>query len=76
VQEHILAAIIRRDEAEAPRVVEKFDRPSLAHGKLLSPFQRLRETDGPAEDSVNSKDGERNHDLVERARPIFTRIHA
>src|SRR5262245_18817388 len=42
MQEHILAAIIRRDEAESSRMIEELDRTALTHGKLLFPFQIVR----------------------------------
>jgi hypothetical protein len=62
VQEHVLAAIVRRDEAKTPRMIEELDRPGLAHGKLLSPFQMIRL---PIESRItlrNFKDGESNRD--------------
>ncbi len=38
VHEHILAALVRRDEAKALRLVEKFDSSVLPHAR--SPFPR------------------------------------
>jgi hypothetical protein len=42
MQENILAAIVRRDEAEPSRMIEELDGPGLTHGKLLFPFQKVR----------------------------------
>src|SRR5512143_561951 len=42
VQKYVFATIVRRDEAEPPRVIEEFDRSGLTHGTLLSPFQIVR----------------------------------
>jgi hypothetical protein len=63
VQEHVLAAIIRRDETKASRVIEKFDRPGLAHGKLLSPFTMIRVLPATRTQSNNSKVGGNNRAL-------------
>src|SRR5680860_1819833 len=58
MQKHILAAIVRRDKAEPPRMIEEFDRAGLTHGKLLFPskwsVQRARKI-------RQVGNGERNH---------------
>jgi hypothetical protein len=41
VEEYVLATVVRRNEAEAARVIEKLYRPSLAHGKLSFPPSNL-----------------------------------
>jgi hypothetical protein len=63
VKEYVLAAVVRRNEAEASRMIEKLDGPSLAHGKLSFPPSNLPAyQQRPRTIFVNSLDGESNHD--------------
>src|SRR5262245_40524131 len=74
MQKHILAAIVRRDEAEPSRVIEELDRTALTHGKLLSPFQLVCALT-PRRGSGKSTKRERNRPAFhERVRPISTRV--
>jgi hypothetical protein len=59
VQKNVFATIVRRDEAEPPRVIEKFDRSGLTHGTLLSPFQFVR-AQAAREVQASLEIGERN----------------
>src|SRR4029453_6367544 len=74
MQKHILAAIVRRDEAEPSRVIEELDRTGLTHGKLLSPFKIIRALT-PRRESDKSTRRKRNRPAShERVRPISTRV--
>src|SRR5262245_27374862 len=74
MQKHILAAIVRRDEAEPSRVIEELDRTGLTHGRLLSPFQIICALT-PRRGSGQSTKRERNRPAsTKRVRPISTRV--
>src|SRR5262245_13824417 len=67
MQKHILAAIVRRDEAEPSSVIEELDRTGLTHGRLLSPFQ-INCALTPRRGSGKSTKRERNRPASHEAR--------
>src|SRR5262249_13945989 len=77
MQEYILAAVVRRDEAESPRMIEELDRTALTHGKLLFPFQFVRRYLAVRMPRQVQKAGKETTLLPkEHTRPISTRVRS